>query len=237
MHGLGKIYAVEHLDLIASALEKGPDLPQHTALGVYHHIGRMGLQKLRREPKAGLAGAGRANAAEIEVAGVGGIFRAGVHGEPFRGGQQHIVFKLGIDKGLDVFFVAPAGRAVLCIVAKFLCFFRLAVDQQPETDCAHNADKPIQRGKAGGKAGKGRTDSLAQPQQLFTEASASGQTVRCADFQAKPADEQVRDVRKNILPDFICRHAPPPLSIPAWAAFSPVPRPAGVAPGSASAGT
>ena len=49
----------------------------------------MGLQKLRREPKAGLAGAGRANAAEIEVAGVGGIFRAGVHGEPFRGGQQH----------------------------------------------------------------------------------------------------------------------------------------------------
>ena len=107
LYGLGKIYAVEHLDLIASALEKGPDLPQHTALGVYHHIGRMGLQKLRREPKAGLARAGRANAAEIEVAGVGGIFRTSVHGEPFRGGQQHIVFKLGIDKGLDVLFVAP----------------------------------------------------------------------------------------------------------------------------------
>ena len=34
LYGLGKIYAVEHLDLIASALEKGPDLPQHTALGV-----------------------------------------------------------------------------------------------------------------------------------------------------------------------------------------------------------
>ena len=58
MHGLGKIYAVEHLDLIAPALEKGPDLPQHAALGVYHHIGRMSLQELRREPKAGLAGAG-----------------------------------------------------------------------------------------------------------------------------------------------------------------------------------
>ena len=236
MHGLGKIYAVEHFDLIAPALEKGPDLPQHTALGVYHHIGRMGLQKLRREPKAGLAGAGRANAAEIEVAGVSGIFRAGVHGEPFCGGQQHIVFKLGIDKRLDVFFVAPAGCAVLGIAAKFLCFFRLAVDQQPEADCAHNADKPIQRGKAGSKAGKGRADGLAQPQQLFPEARTSGQTVRRADFQAKPADEQVRDIRKNILPDFICRHAPPPLSAPAGAAFSPVPPPAGVAPGSASAG-
>ena len=67
----------------------------------------MGLQKLGCEPKAGLAGAGRTDPAEIEVAGVGGIFRAGIHGEPFRGGQQHIVFKLGIDKGLDVFFVAP----------------------------------------------------------------------------------------------------------------------------------
>ena len=107
MHGLGKIYAVEHLDLIAPALEKGPDLSQHTALGVYHHIRGMSLQKLRREPKAGFAGARRADPAEIEVAGVGWIFGAGIHGKPFCGGQQHIVFKLGIDKRLDVFFVAP----------------------------------------------------------------------------------------------------------------------------------
>ena len=107
MHGLGKIDTVEHLDLIAPALEKGPDLPQHTALGVYHHIGRMGLQKLRREPKAGLAGAGRTDPAEIEVAGVGGIFGAGVHGKPFRGGQQHIVFKLWVKERLDVLFRSP----------------------------------------------------------------------------------------------------------------------------------
>ena len=195
------------------------------------------MQELRREPKAGLARAGRADATEIEVAGIGGIFRAGIHGEPFRGGQQHIVFKLGIKERLDVCCCTPAGCAVLGIAAKFLCFFRLAVDQQPEADCAHNADNPIQRGKAGGKAGKGRADGLAQPQQLFPEARASGQTVRRTDFQAKPADEQVRDIRKDILPDFICRHAPPPLSVPAGAAFSPVPLPAGAAPGSASAGT
>ena len=67
----------------------------------------MSLQELRREPKAGLARAGRADAAEIEVAGVGGIFRTGVHGEPFRGGQQHIVFKLVVNERLDVFFVSP----------------------------------------------------------------------------------------------------------------------------------
>ena len=67
----------------------------------------MSLQELRREPKAGLARAGRADPAEIEVAGVGGIFRSGVHGEPFRGGQQHIVFKLGIDKRAYIFFRSP----------------------------------------------------------------------------------------------------------------------------------
>ena len=39
--------------------------------------------------------------------GVGGIFRTGVHGEPFRGGQQHIVFKLVVNERLDVFFVSP----------------------------------------------------------------------------------------------------------------------------------
>ena len=107
MHGFRKIYAVEHLDLIASALEKGPDLPQHTALGVYHHIGRMCLQKLGREPKAGLARAGRADTAKIEVAGVSWIFGAGVHGKPFRGGQQHIVFKLWVKERLDVLFRSP----------------------------------------------------------------------------------------------------------------------------------
>ena len=58
MHGLGKVDAIEHFDLISPLLQKRADLPQHTALGVYHHIGRMGLQELRREPKAGLARAG-----------------------------------------------------------------------------------------------------------------------------------------------------------------------------------
>ena len=107
VHGLGKVDAIEHLDLVPPALQESANLSQHAALGIDHHIRGMGLQELGCEPKAGLARAGRADPAEIEVAGVGWIFRAGVHGEPFRGGQQHIVFKLGIDKGLDVLFRSP----------------------------------------------------------------------------------------------------------------------------------
>ena len=146
------------------------------------------MKQLRCEPTAGFAGAGRADPAEIEVAGIGGIFRAGVHGEPFRSGQQHIVFKLGIKERLDVCCCTPAGRAVLGIPAKLLCVFAFEVDQQAERRRTHNAYQPVKGGKAGGKAGKGRADGLAQPQQLFPEARASGQTVRRTDFQAKPAD-------------------------------------------------
>ena len=109
----------------------------------------MSLQELRREPKAGLARAGRADAAEIEVAGIGGIFRAGVHGESFRGGQQHIVFKLGINKGLDVLFVSPAGATVLRIPTVFLGVLAFEVDQQAERHRPHNAHQPVKGARPG----------------------------------------------------------------------------------------
>ena len=67
----------------------------------------MSLEQLGREPEPGLAGAGRADDAGVEVAGIGRIFRAGIHSEKLRPGENDIVFKLGIDKGLDVLFVAP----------------------------------------------------------------------------------------------------------------------------------
>ena len=67
----------------------------------------MSLEQLGCEPEPGLAGAGRSDDAGVEVAGIGRIFRAGVHGEQLRPGENDIVFKLGIDKGLDVLFRAP----------------------------------------------------------------------------------------------------------------------------------
>lgn len=80
---------------------------QDAALGVYHHIGRMGLQKLGREPEAGLARAGRADDATIQIAGIGRIFGPCVDSELFRPGENDIVFKLGINEGLDVLFCPP----------------------------------------------------------------------------------------------------------------------------------
>ena len=67
----------------------------------------MGLQKLGREPEAGFTRAGRADDTGIEVAGIGRIFGPGVDGELFCPGENDIVFKLGINKGLDVLFCPP----------------------------------------------------------------------------------------------------------------------------------
>lgn len=67
----------------------------------------MSLKKLGREPEPGLAGAGRADNAGVEVAGVGRIFGPGIDGKQLRPGENDIVFKLGIDKGLDVLFRSP----------------------------------------------------------------------------------------------------------------------------------
>ena len=94
-------------------MQESTHLGEHPAFRIYAHIAasavfiRAGLQNLRREPEAGFARAGRADDAGVEVAGVGRIFGPGVDGEQLRPGENDIVFKLGIDKGLDVFFGAP----------------------------------------------------------------------------------------------------------------------------------
>ena len=107
MHTLGKVDAVENLDFVPPPLQESAHLGQDAALWVYYHIGRMGLQELGREPEAGFARAGRADDAAIQIAGIGRIFGPCVDGELFRPGENDIVFKLGIDKGLDVLFRSP----------------------------------------------------------------------------------------------------------------------------------
>ena len=88
-------------------------LSENTSFWIDHHIAasglfiRAGLQDLRGKPEPGFAGAGRTDHAGVEIAGVGWVFGAGIHGKKLRPGENDIVFKLGIDKRLDVFFGAP----------------------------------------------------------------------------------------------------------------------------------
>ena len=82
-------------------------MPEDTPFRIDAYIGAVRLEQLGCEPEPGLAGAGRADDAGVEVAGVGRIFGPGVNGEQLRPGENDIVFKLGINKGLDVFFGTP----------------------------------------------------------------------------------------------------------------------------------
>ena len=82
-------------------------LSENTPFRIDADIRGMGLKQLGREPEPGFAGAGRADDTGIEIAGVSRIFRPGVDGEQLRPGENDIVFKLGIDKGLDVLFRSP----------------------------------------------------------------------------------------------------------------------------------
>ncbi len=165
------------LILIPPALQESPHLGEHPAFRIDAHIGAVRLEQLGREPETGFAGAGRADDTGVEVAGVGGIFGPGVHGEKLRLCQNDVVLKLRIDKGLDVFFGAPAGRPVFLIPPEFLCVLAFEVDQQAKAHRAHNTDEPVKGGQPRRKVGKGRADALPQAHELVSKVCSRGQAV------------------------------------------------------------
>ena len=164
-------------------MQKGSHLGEHPAFGIDHHktasvlFLRAGLQNLRGEPEPGFAGAGRANHTGIEIAGVGRVFRAGVHGEKLRSGENHIVFKDGIDERGYIFRPAPSGRPVFFIPPVFFCLFAFSINKQAKSHRAHNADEPVKGGLPRRKIGKGRADALPQAHEFVSKVCSRGQAV------------------------------------------------------------
>ena len=180
-----EVNGIEQLDPITPPLQESPHLGENPALWIDHHKAapalflRAGLEKLRGEPEPRFAGAGRTDHTGVEVAGVGRIFGAGVHGKKLRPGEDDIVFKDGIDERGYIFRPAPTGAPELLIPPEFLCVLALEVDQQPEAHRAHNANKPVKGIKPRRKVGKGRAYRLPQAHELMGEIRASGQPVGC----------------------------------------------------------
>ena len=56
-------------------------MPEDTPFRIYADIRGMSLEQLGRKPEPGFAGAGRADDAGVEVAGVGRIFGPSVNGK------------------------------------------------------------------------------------------------------------------------------------------------------------
>ena len=83
----------------------------------------------------------------------------------------------------------PSSAAVFCIPPKLLSVLAFEIDQQPETNCAYNTNKPIQRDKTGCKVSKGRANRLAQPDELMCKIVPRRQPVGRSQLEERPQDE------------------------------------------------
>jgi len=107
VHTFLKIHGIEYPDFVVLPLQKLPALVEYTAFRIYAHIRGMSLKELWGQPEPGLSRAGRTDNTAVEISGVGRDFGPGVHGEKFRPGQYHVVFKLWVYEWGYVFGRSP----------------------------------------------------------------------------------------------------------------------------------
>ena len=112
VHGLFEVDGVEDADFIPFPQKKPAALHHDAALWVCDNktdgIG-LGctLHEVGLQPKSRLTAAGTANDEHVFVPCGLGVFWSVVHGQSFRLGQNDVVFKGGIDVGLNILRCAP----------------------------------------------------------------------------------------------------------------------------------
>ena len=173
------------------------------ALRVHHHIRGMGLKELRGQPEPCLARAGRADDAGVQVAGVGGYLRAGVHGKKLRPGENNIVLKFGVYKRLYILLCSPAGGAVLRIPPEFLCLLDFGLYQQIHPSRTGEAHQQVNATQSRPVGFKGFGEGVEHPHELCPEVCAGGDPVGRPDFGEKPEHKEVRQVWEHIFSDFV----------------------------------
>ena len=124
------------------------------------------MEQIGLQPKAGLARTAAADDQDIFVPRRFRVFWAAVHRQPLRLRENDVVFKRGIDVGLDVLGGSPTGAAVFQIFAEFLGIFALDIDRQPNGDGGSNAHAQVNGMKAGDKGVERRVQTGHNVQQL-----------------------------------------------------------------------
>ena len=98
------------------------------------------MHKVRLYEKAGLAAAGTTDNKDIFVSCILRLLRAAAHHQPFRLGEQHVIFKNRVDIRLYILRAAPTCGTVFHAFPVFLRVLALEVDNQPDNDRARNAE-------------------------------------------------------------------------------------------------
>ena len=186
MHTLAEVNRIKHLDFVALLfLQEMAYLGEYPTFRIYAHIRRMGLKELRGQPEPGLARAGRADNTAVEVAGVGRDFWPGVHGEKFRPGQYHVVFKLWVNEGSYILCRPPAGRTIFHVFSEFLCVPYFVVDYQPEHHGPNQAHQQIEA-VARSYRPEGWAYGFHHAYELHAKVGPSRKAVRLPDFAEEP---------------------------------------------------
>ena len=103
----------------------------------------MALHEIGFNEKARLSAAGAADDQHVFIPRRPRIFGAVVHGQALSLGEDDVVLEYRVDIRRDVLMRAPAGAAVLHILAKLLCVLAFDVDRQPERGGDQEADQQI----------------------------------------------------------------------------------------------
>ena len=117
-HRAREVDGVERADLVAELRQRAAHLADERALRVGHEEAGVGLQEVRLDVVARLAGAGSSNHEHV-VVGVGGEVEPAAHEADARvvGEDDVVVGVLGVAEGRDVFRRGPPGATVLLAVA------------------------------------------------------------------------------------------------------------------------
>lgn len=137
-----------------------------TAFRVRDDIGAVHLHQVRLQPKSSLAGAGAADYQHIFIPCRFRVLRPAVHGKPFCLCQNDVIGEHRVHVWLNIRSRTPTRRAVLHVMAVFLCIFALQINRQAHPRAKQNPDQDIRRIKAGKWGSKRRVKRCTDMEHL-----------------------------------------------------------------------
>ena len=148
MHTLGKVDGIEYLDAVIVLLQQPAALDHDTAFRVGNNernriVFRLALHKVGLDEKARFAAAGATDDQYILVTRGLRVFWAIIHSQALGLREDDVVLEYRVDIRCNVLMRAPAGAAVLHILAELLGVLAFDVDRQPERGGDQNTNHQI----------------------------------------------------------------------------------------------
>ena len=172
------------------------------------------MHEIGLDEKACFAAAGAADDQHVFIPCRPRIFGAIVHGQALGLCEDDVILEYRVDIRRDVLMRAPAGAAVLHILAKLLGILAFDVDRQPERGGDQEADQQIGGVEARKQALKGQPEAIQNMQCLLREIHSRCQPRRLPAFGSQQGEQKIREIGDNDFLDvYRLFHSSSPLSL------------------------